>query len=961
MDQTIKGVFNPHPLSVDANTLLYDCIKTMREQRISCLIVTEHNKPVGIYTEADIIRTLCRELDTHTLTIRELMSSPLITASESLSLFEATYLLTTNHIRHLPAVNAQNELVGVITQTDIINHFGEEHFMGVRSVNSVMTHKILTVKPGMSVQKVVEMMGSYISDCAIAVEDEQPIGILTERDMAAMIVAEQDLHNITMGEVMTSPVLTIQQHSTTFEAVKVMNQKKVRRLVVVDQYNLICGTLVQEDIIRNLENNYIDFLKNILIENSDSLQKSQAAFQEKAAHLESLLHSSLGLAIIATDDKFNTTYLNDDAQAVFGCHKGSCINKPVDQIIKCSNFHEHSLHGVKAAIEKEGEYSFNHAHFFDQNQRHFETRINPIIDDHKTVGYTLVSRDITDILRTERRLRLASHVFESAIEGIMVTDADGTIQSVNPAFSEITGYSPQEAIGNNPRMLHSDRHSKEFYNEMWNRLITVGRWQGEVWNRRKNGEIYPERLSISSVRDEQGNISQFTAVFYDITDIKEQEEKINHRAYHDPLTELPNRLLFKDRLGQAITRARRSGTHLAVMFIDIDHFKRLNDTLGHQAGDEFLQIISILFRSALREQDTVSRFAGDEFTVLLDDNINCESALVVANKLLNLFKQPFQIQGQDAYLGASIGIACYPEDGNNPEILIKNADTAMYHAKENGRSNIQLFHAEMETQVKQRVTLESELRKALGNNELTIHYQPIIDLHSKTISSMEALLRWNNGHGNIPPTQFIPIAEESGLIVPIGEWVLRQTCRQMSQWQIDDVTGVAVSINLSARQFRERDLLTMIQRILEETQLNPKQLNLEITETSMMHDMNSSIETLNCLKELGVRILMDDFGTGYSSLTCLQKFPVDVLKLDHTFISEIEVDPDAARLASGIIAMAKDLRLEIIAEGVETKGQLRFLEQHGCDKVQGYLFHKPLTEEELRKVLKAERKNGASH
>ncbi|MFC1747789.1 EAL domain-containing protein [Pseudomonadota bacterium] len=955
MDRRISNIYTVNPLTVESNTSIHNCIDLMRKNRISCLIVCDEKKPVGIYTEADIVRSLNKEIDYHSATIRELMSAPIITATDDINVFEATYLMTSNNIRHLVITNKVGDLAGIVTQTDVIAHYGEDYFIGAKSVNNVMTKKILLVDIKEVLHEVVNQMENYTAGCAIAVEKNRPVGILTERDMAALIIKEADINSLIMEEVMTNPVITVPISMSTFDAIGTMNRYKVRRIVAVNEEGEIAGVLIQEDIIRDLERNYVEFLKEVLWERDQKLAITQQEYQTQSSRLDSLLNSSLDMSVIVTDVKFNVVYLNHDGAMMFQVGKEKKIGMPLDHILCCDSVNEQSLTQVRDEVAKKGEYWFIHMRNEDQCLHHIESRLTPIFEQGELVGYTVVSRDITDKLHTEKRLLLASHVFECAIEGIMVTDADGTIQLVNPAFTSITGYLEKEAVGKNPRILQSSRQAPEFYEKMWSTILSTGRWQGEIWNRRKSGEVYPSRLTITSVKDLNGNVIQYTAVFYDITDIKEKEEKINHRAYHDPLTELPNRLLFKDRLEQAITHARRSSTVLAVMFIDIDHFKRLNDTQGHQVGDQFLQLISSELRGLLREEDTVSRFAGDEFTILLAANNNLEHAVIVAQKILNLFSKPFQIKNNEVYLGVSIGIACYPNDGNNPDMLIKNADTAMYHAKENGRNRFQVFEQEMEIRIKQRVSLESELRKALGNDQLDIHYQPIVNLHSRKITSIEALLRWDNANKEVSPEQFIPIAEESGLIVPIGKWVLQQTCRRISEWQIDDVTGLAVSVNISARQFREKELLTTIERILIETEINPEQLHIEITETSVMEDMDRSIAILNGLKELGIQILLDDFGTGYSSLTCLQRFPVDVLKLDHTFIHSIDQDADAARLAAGIISMAKDLRLEVVAEGVENEAQLKFLEDHGCDMVQGYLFHKPLTEEQLKEVLELQR------
>lgn len=953
MDQSIAKILTPDPLTVCASASMLQCIETMRKHRISCLIVTEGNKPVGIYTEADMVRTISKSRNFHDFIIRELMSSPVITANININVFECTYILTVNKIRHLVIVDDEGDLVGVITQTDIIAHYGADYFLGVKSVSSVMTKHILTVSKNWVLSDAIREMEHYIAGCAIAISDGKPVGILTERDIATLIVNGCDIDQLTMAEVMTAPVITVTSDTTTYEAVNMMNQRKVRRVIVVDNDGILVGILIQENIIRDLEGNYIDFLKQVLWDKDRNLEKAKARFKEQSIHLENILHSRLSMAIVATDLDFNVSYINEDAKKMYNINEDELINGAINNIISLDDRRHKTFPEIRRAIKEHGDFWFSHTRPSAHGSRQLESRITVIKDDDgNVVGFTLLSTDITERLKSDENLLLASHVYESAIEGIMVTDADAIIQSVNPAFTTITGYSAEEVIGKNPRVLQSNRQPKEFYSKMWKAIQKTGRWQGEIWNRRKNGETFPQRLTISSVTDLKGNITQLIGIFYDITEVKAKEELMQRQAYHDPLTDLPNRSLFKDRLNHAIVRARRNDIKLSVLFIDIDNFKNLNDSLGHYAGDLFLQKISKQIRTCLREEDTVSRFGGDEFTVFMEDNNGAEEALKVAEKILGLFRKAIIIDNKEIFLGASIGVANYPNDGVNTDTLIKNADAAMYYAKKKGRNSIQFFQSEMADRIKKRISLETDLRKALNNEEFYIHYQPIIDLHSNTITSLEALLRWKNLDIELLPDQFIPLAEESGLIVPIGEWVMRRSCNQMSEWIKDDgVRDISVSVNLSARQFRETELIYNIEKILEETQLNPEQLHIEITESIMMDNMNYSIETLKRFKKMGIRIYLDDFGTGYSSLTYLKKLPVDALKLDHSFIHGIIGDPDATKLASNVISMAKDLRLEVIAEGVENQEQLDFLKTTGCDRIQGFLFHKPLSEDEIRRTL----------
>ena len=553
---------------------------------------------------------------------------------------------------------------------------------------------------------------------------------------------------------------------------------------------------------------------------------------------------------------------------------------------------------------------------------------------------------------SEEKLMLASHVYENTIEGIMVTDTKGRILSVNPAFTAITGYSAEEAIGNTPRLLKSNRHERPFYKQMWKSIITQGSWKGEIWNRRKSGEVYPERLAISTIRDSAGNAIRYTAIFYDITDIKESEDKIRHRAFHDPLTELPNRLLFQDRLLQAIAHAKRGNDQLAIMFMDVDHFKNLNDSLGHHMGDIFLHRLATQLTQIIRIEDTVSRMGGDEFTILLTQLSSEADAASIANKILALFKTPFDLGGHNIHLGASIGIALYPNDGDNTDTLIRNADTAMYHAKERGRNNYQFFTAEMESRVRERVILEADLRKGLERDEFNLYYQPIYHLSTETVMGFEALIRWQHPEsGFVSPAKFIPIAEERGLIIPIGEWVLKKACQQLDHWSDQLNSSLYMSINISAHQFTKKDFMHTVNRILSNSRFRPEQLIFEITETAMMDNVGHTIQTLKQLRAIGIQIAMDDFGTGYSSFTYLRQLPIDILKLDHTFMRDVMHDPDSAEIAASIIDLAKKLQLNVIAEGIETAEQLEFLKEHQCARGQGFLFSKPVPQEEAGKLL----------
>jgi len=575
----------------------------------------------------------------------------------------------------------------------------------------------------------------------------------------------------------------------------------------------------------------------------------------------------------------------------------------------------------------------------------------------QVVGSVVTFFDLTDRLRGEVKSRLAATMFESTHEGVMITDANSRILAVNAAFSRVTGFEEEEAIGRTPELLQSGRHGPDFYAAIWQALDEMGHWQGEIWNRRKTGEIYPELLSISAVHDQHGAVCNYVGVFTDISQIKESEAKLAHLAHYDPLTGLPNRLLLSSRLQHAIEQAQRQTYRVAVLFLDLDRFKNVNDSLGHQAGDELLRSVTERLAHRLRAEDTLARLGGDEFVVLLERLHEPRDAALVARTMLDALADPFILsRGHEVYIGASIGISLYPDDGTDVPQLIQHADVAMYQAKDQGRNAYGFYTQALTENANQRLEMETKLRRALERDEFVLHYQPQISLTDGRLIGAEALVRWQrNGEGLIPPNQFIPLAEETGLIVPLGEWVLREACAQWAGWLRDGGAPITLAVNISPRQFRQQDLVRVVERVLAETGLPASALELELTEGALMHQGMEAETTLRELKKLGGSLSIDDFGTGYSSLAYLKRFPIDRLKIDQSFVRDISVDANDSELVSTIIAMGRNLKLQVLAEGVETQEQLAFLVEKGCDAYQGYLFSRPVPAEVFSTLLEGRR------
>ncbi len=552
----------------------------------------------------------------------------------------------------------------------------------------------------------------------------------------------------------------------------------------------------------------------------------------------------------------------------------------------------------------------------------------------------MVARDVTRQREQEEALRLAARVFESTAEGILITDPRSRIVAVNQAFTELTGYTEAEARGRQPSLLASGRHDRRFFDEMWEGINRNGRWHGEVWNRTQAGEVRPYLITISTLRDELGTVLNYVGVLRDISTIKQSQQQLEYLANYDALTGLGNRNLFYTRLKVGIERASRHRRQLAVVFVDLDNFKVINDTLGHDVGDVLLSEIAKRIKTCVRQEDVVCRLGGDEFTVYIEDFVDAQALVGTAQRLTQAISESCHITGHDIFVTASIGISVYPNDGKTTSELLKNADTAMYKAKEQGKNGFQFFREDMNARAFERLVFVSGLRRALERGEFRLVYQPQVQLSDRQVQGAECLLRWSHPDmGEVSPGSFIPVAEETGLIVPIGEWVFREVCRQLREW---GGASVRVFVNVSARQFRQPELVDFIASSLKEAGLRPDALAVEITESALIDDPENAAATLGRLKDMGLTIALDDFGTGYSSLSYLKRFPIDCLKIDRTFVRDIATDPDDAAIVTAIITMAQSLKLEVVAEGVETQQQVDFLRARGCLAAQGYFFSKPL-------------------
>lgn len=563
----------------------------------------------------------------------------------------------------------------------------------------------------------------------------------------------------------------------------------------------------------------------------------------------------------------------------------------------------------------------------------------------------ILAQDITDRRKLEEHQRLIARLFDSSQEGIFITNAQSKFISVNPAFVSITGYDMADLAGETPAVLRSGRHDRDFYRQMWEQIQQSGRWEGEIWNRRKTGDIFPEWLTISAIKDAQGIVGQYVGMFTDTSSRKAAEERILYLANYDVLTGLPNRSLLADRAKVAIASANRHNTKLAVMHLNVDRFKTLNETFGQDAGDQVLAELARRLTGSLKPDDTVSRLGADNFVILLP-NTTIENVAQIALRIMESVSGPFSVQSQEIRLTASIGIAEYPDNGSGLEQLSQAAEYAMQQAKRAGRNTFQFYSMEMQDKVKLTLSLENELKFAIARHELVLHYQPQLDVATNALVGAEALVRWQHPQrGMIAPGLFIPIAEESGLIREIGNWVMVEALRQNAAWRDAGLAVVPVAINLSTVQFKHPRLRETVAAAIAASGLPPSLVELELTESIAMEDSRYTEATINDLKSLGLTLSIDDFGTGYSSLSYLKRFAVDKLKIDQSFVRGLHVDPNDEAIVTTVINLAKSMGFRTIAEGVETAAQLDFLKSNGCNEYQGYLYSRPVPPEEFARFL----------
>ncbi|MCL7939294.1 EAL domain-containing protein [Halomonas sp. ATCH28] len=818
-DLPVARIMHTGLLSCAPDTPLCEAASRMAERRCSSMLVMRGSQVVGIWTEHDSLFVDFADPEAVRRPIDQVMSHPVASIHQATPVGEAALRFSAERRRHLLVVDDAGTPRGILSQTDMALNQGLEPYLRLREVGSAMRRRPLLLPGELTLNEAAEHMRHSGCDAAVVVCRDQPLGILTERDLVRFVARHPDATAI--GELASRPLLTVRVEAPLIHARDLLIDRRVRHLGVLDDQDEVVGLLGFQDLLAGAEHYYLEDLREALEQRDQALAQSR----------------------------------------------------------------EH--------------------------------------------------------------LQLAERVIDASLEGIIITDALGRIEFVNPAFTHMTGYSLEEAAGRTPAMLSSGRHDDDFYRDMWRTLQDHGYWRGEIWNRRKSGQLYLELLTITAIRNDPGEVTHYAALFTDITHIRENEEQVRRLAYYDPLTRLPNRRLLEDRLDLAIRHAHRHQQRLAVVFLDLDHFKQVNDALGHAVGDELLVKVSQRLRGHLREDDTLARQGGDEFIVLINAVEEVDDVTRVARRLVESVSAPFEVGGQVFRVGCSLGISLYPDDGEEVEVLVRQADAAMYRAKQEGRNTYRLFRAEMHRQDHHWLELETALRNTAETGEgLEVNYQPLFDRDSGILQGAEALLRWHHpAFGQVSPVDFIPLAERSGLILPLGARLMRLVAGQLRDWLAEGLAPPRVAVNLSARQFWQSDLVAQVRTLHADYGLPRGQVGFELTESILLDKQQQAIHTLEALREMDCRIAIDDFGTGYSSLSYLQDLPVTTLKIDRSFIQGLGESLGSAAIVAAVTGLAKELGLEVVAEGVETEAQREALARYHVNLIQGFLTGRPVTAE----------------
>ena len=957
--RTISELMTRRILKVSRDELLSSCAEAMESHKISALLVEEEGKPAGILTERDILRAFSLNMppERHA---SDLMSRSLVTIHEHADYRDAYQLLAQHRIRHLVVVDAEGVACGIVSETDFRNKGGMEGFVGLREVASVMNSQVPVLPADTTILEAARLMDSYRSSCVLVAEGGRPLGIVTERDMVRLY--RLDIGDRPIETIMSSPVVTIGPDDAVIRAVQRMQSGNIRHLAVVNGDGETLGMISEHDVVKQMEGHYVEILNELISEQAQILNENRekieeltlkAALAETERHFRDILeYAPIGMAVTAQDGRF--LQVNQALCDIVGSDRAALEEMSLKDIVHPEDFPE-TLSALDALLRRDLPSCKGEKRCLRRGGETIWVRSTATLMKSGEENHFIIQlEDINDWKMAEEKLQLAGSIYLASSEAMMVTDSMNRIVDVNPAFTEITGYDREEVIGKDPGLLDSGRHEKAFFDDMHHALESQGQWEGEVWNRRKNGELYVEWLIVNVIRNAQGAIQRHVSQFTDITEKKRTSELIWRQANYDYLTELPNRRLFLDRLNEEIKKSRRSQYGFALLFIDLDRFKEINDLFGHRFGDKLLVEAARRIVSCLRESDTVSRFGGDEFVVMLPEVKDPSQIGKVAQAVIDALARPYKLEREVAFLSGSMGVTAYPEDAESADKLLSNADQALFTAKSEGRNRYSYFTQSMQDASRMKLQLGHDLHGALGAGQFELNYQPIADLESGEIYKCEALLRWHHpAYGMVSPAEFVPISERLGLINEIGDWVFRESAKFSKECSALLGRAFRISINVSPVQFMAGAPKDQWIAYLETLGLSGENVLIEITEGLLLKDRPEVDKMLLDFRDAGIAVVIDDFGTGYSSLAYLRKFHIDYLKIDQAFTRNLTQDPGNLAISEAIIVMAHKLGIKVIAEGIENAAQRNLLLEAGCDFGQGLFYSSPLSREAFLSLLQS--------
>lgn len=900
---------------VQKESNIQDAIDLMNEKNLGSVLIFDGKNPIGILTESDVINLAEKNIDT-TLNIQDFMHRNLIYSNKEELLFNVVMKLKENSIRRAVILDREKEEYYLITSKDILNNIKGNY-------NLLLESKLKDVKNTFD----------SLNEAVIELFDNDDEQIIHWYNKKASI-----LFDIEIDRDITS-IIPPQKWASIYKKIKTNNFEHNEIIEIKEniyQLIIITSVLLDNSIIKLLFTNISE------IENKNKQLENKFKF----------LYEEVPYPYQSLDERGVLTDINKKWLEITGYEKDEVIGQ------KFLYFTDETFESLKEKFKIFFENKKIENEYLKIRKKNGEIILvsftGNISNMNGEIRTHCIFKDITQEQKIEKKLKLSNIVFENTTEAIMITNEKCEIISVNQAFSNITGYNFEEIQFQNPRILKSAKHDKDFYINLWSDLQIHNSWKGEIWNRKKNGDIYSEWLNISVVKDSNGKILNYVALFSDITKIKDSNARIEYLAHHDPLTNLPNRLLLNTRLNKSIEKCVQYEQKLAIFFIDIDNFKIINDTYGHSIGDKIINLVAQRLQKNIRKNDTISRIGGDEFIIVIEDVLEQKNIEKIANKIISDFIDPIKLQEYLFDTSISMGISVFPKHGLNAEDLIKHADTAMYSAKNSGKNQFQFYKKEMTSEIFEKLIMKQEIIDALKNNEFEVYYQPQIDIKTNKIIGAEALIRWNHKSlGVIPPDEFIPHAEETKLIIPLGEYVLKTACLFMKELHDNRILENAkMSVNISTIQLKYGDIYKTVIENLKYSNLDSEFLELELTETFIMENIDESISILKNLKEIGVKLSIDDFGTGYSSLSYLKLFPIDKLKIDKSFIAEIPNSDKDIAIIKTIIALAKGLGIKVIAEGVEKTNQIDFLILENCDEVQGWVYSKALKRDDFIEFCK---------